>query len=254
MADSVTSRINQIREISNTFISNVYDISQLNNRNDLVCYSFDSAEFWIVPMRGYNRFFYAGNKDTVSFNMIGLNLEEFYPLVADVVCRSSTETNIFNGTQFRKYMKLIRLFMGKPAIDALFMEGVCLADQRQIQSIEALLDNEFDLLVDQIPDRIAIEDAIKRDEILVLRDGTTLAGFLWYETKGKSSAIRYWCVSPEFRDKKVGGRLLKSYLAYCKNSIRHTLWVKEDNNNAIKRYGHYGYKTDSTYDYIYVMR
>ena len=254
MVDSAALEFNQIREVSNIFVTNVYDITQLNNRNNLTCYSFDSGAFWIMPMKGYNRFFYAGDKETVNSNIKKLSFEEFYPLVADVVCRFSTEADIFNGTQFKQYMRLIRLFMGKTTIDDRPMECVCFADQSQIPSIEALLDGEFDLLVDQIPDRTAIEDAIKHHEILVLMDGTTLAGFLWHETKGKSSTIRYWCVSPEFRDQKIGGRLLKSYLAHCKNSIRHTLWVKEDNGNAIKRYEHYGYKADNTYDYIHIMR
>ncbi|MCD7953712.1 MAG: GNAT family N-acetyltransferase [Synergistaceae bacterium] len=254
MAGSAALKFNQIREVSDIFVTNVYDISKLNNRNDLVCYSFESAEFWIVPMKGYNRFFYAGNKDTVNANIKRLDLQVFYPLAADVVCRPSTESDIFNGTQFKQYIRLMRLSKGKVTMEEQPIKNVCFADQSQMPLIEALLNGEFDFLVDQIPDRAAMEDAIRHREILVLMDDTTLAGFLWYETKGKSSTIRYWCVSPGFRDQKVGGRLLKSYLAHCKNSIRHILWVKEDNDNAIKRYEHYGYKADNTYDYIYIMR
>ncbi|MEG2184752.1 MAG: GNAT family N-acetyltransferase [Cloacibacillus sp.] len=251
MQYNIITEIDRLKEVSVEYVTNIYNLDQLNQANHVSGFVSDRCALWIIEQNNYYRLFYAGDKGTVRANLRELKINLKSPLVADVVSRSS-ESDIFQATDFRKYSMLSRLAMRNVEVAELYPQQAAYISNKQINDIEHLLKDEFDVFVDQIPQRPDIEGAVKRNEILGALEMGSLAGFLWYETVGRTSVIRYWCVAPAYRDKKVGAKLLRSYLSQCASSQRHLLWVKATNENAIKRYNHYGYRPDGTFDLVYI--
>lgn len=245
--------IDQIKEASTDFASNIYSANQLQNKTiSMILRPTVDCCFWIVKQNGYYRLFFAGDKVSVNKKLQSLKNEFQGPVVIDIITRQSI-CAILDNTNFKKYMTLWRLSMGKTGAASDSVTKTAYAELSHVDEIEKLFMSEFDVLVDQIPDRSAIQEAVLRQEILVIESDHNLKGFLWYEVVGKSAYVRYWCVAPKYREQKIGGTLLKSYFAHNYACMRHILWVKENNDNAIKRYRHYGYRHDGTYDLIYVM-
>ena len=62
--------------------------------------------------------------------------------------------------------------------------------------------------------------------------------------------LRYWFTHPDFRDRKVGSRLLRRFFEEGKDTKRQLFWVIRSNKNAIKRYRHYGFKEENMLDFV----
>ena len=55
---------------------------------------------------------------------------------------------------------------------------------------------------------------------------------------------------PDYRDKKVGSRLLRRFFEEGKDTKRQLFWVIRTNENAIKRYKHYGFNEENMFDFV----
>lgn len=66
--------------------------------------------------------------------------------------------------------------------------------------------------------------------------------------------LRYWFTSSKYRNQGVGAKLLKSSLFLAKETKRQILWVISENENAIKRYEHYGFKRELMNDYVLIKK
>ena len=62
--------------------------------------------------------------------------------------------------------------------------------------------------------------------------------------------LRYWFTHPDFRDKKVGSRLLRRFFEEGRDTKRQLFWVIRSNENAIKRYRHYGFAEENMFDFV----
>ena len=129
-----------------------------------------------------------------------------------------------------------------------------LAHKSNAVEILCYLETYFDKYSEQLPELDEIEDAITKNQIIVSLVDHQLAGFLYFESLGQSSILRYWFVSPDFRNQNVGSSLIRHYLyASCPNTSSQ-LWVVHDNYNAIDKYRHYGYKKDILEDQIMIRK
>jgi len=116
--------------------------------------------------------------------------------------------------------------------------------------IRHLLHTYFDEQTEQIPYDEELEDYARQSHVLVCEKQDQMAGFLIYELNASTLYLRYWFALPDFRDRKVGSRLLRRFFEEGKDTKRQLLWVIRTNENAIKRYKHYGFKEENMYDYI----
>lgn len=117
------------------------------------------------------------------------------------------------------------------------------------------LQKDFDPVCEQLPSIQEIHDYTSRKQLLVIKDGKKLCGFLIFEVSGKTSwYLRYWYTSPEYRNQRVGSRLLKTALVLGKETKRQQLWVISDNENAIKRYEHYGFQKEPFHDFVMIKK
>ncbi len=69
-------------------------------------------------------------------------------------------------------------------------------------------------------------------------------GYILFETIYDRIEISDFLVEEEFRDQKIGSKLLEYLINYAKDNhfVNITLEVKKDNNRAIHLYQKYGFK------------
>ncbi|MDD5309569.1 MAG: GNAT family N-acetyltransferase [Deltaproteobacteria bacterium] len=178
------------------------------------------------------------------------------PLVADLIGREAEileSAALFVDLGYRHHTRLMRLSrigggsrVAPPSPDA---ELALASDAAEVL---AMLEASFDRHAEQLPDEGEIAAAIAQGCILVVRDGARLAGLLFFERTGLTAYVRYWLVARAFRDKGVGARLMHGFFARCPDARRFILWVIADNENAIKRYAHYGFKPDGLVDQVMI--
>ena len=130
-----------------------------------------------------------------------------------------------------------------------------------IPKLLEIFNREFDPLTERLPDADELRRLIDGHGIFIAddievaaADGRETGGFIAFERAGRALHLRYWWVDAPIRGKGVGSRLMDSYIEASKGTTRQFLWVFADNENAIKRYRHYGFEFDGTADEIYITR
>ena len=93
-------------------------------------------------------------------------------------------------------------------------------------------------------------DWIRQEHISLYEVDGKIAGFIIYDLNGQTSYLRYWFVHPEYRNKKIGSILLNKFFSDNQEAKRQLFWVIQSNENAIKRYKHYGFESENLYDFI----
>jgi len=131
-----------------------------------------------------------------------------------------------------------------------FISNVSKATIEQITDIYILLNKYFDKRTEQIPFIEELEEYARLNHILVYTDGNKIIGFLIFEINASTLYLRYWFVHPNYRDKKIGSTLLRSFFDEGKNTKRQFFWVIKSNDNALKRYKHYGFTEENMFDYV----
>jgi hypothetical protein len=168
-------------------------------------------------------------------------------LVTDVVGdgeRDRPVTEVFEDAGYRLHRLLRRLKRRPSDLEAPAADSLRPADPSDTTWILEMLEAHFDRFSEQLPTRRQLDRAVATDSItLAVVDGSR-AGFLYDESAGRRSTLRYWFVAPEWRDARVGARLLRHHVATRCAGKTSELWVVDDNENAIKRYLHYGYEGD----------
>lgn len=177
--------------------------------------------------------------------------------VIDIVSKQEgqEETEVLRGAGFRPYRQLFRMsHIGQLADDSWEEpEGVTFGEDADVQQVYDTLQTGFDPLSEQLPSMQEVRDFVQRRQLLVVREGESLCGFLIFELSGQTSwYLRYWYTVPEYRNRKVGARLLKAALLKGKDTRRQQLWVVSDNENAIRRYEHYGFKREPITNHVMI--
>lgn len=178
--------------------------------------------------------------------------------VMDIVCRGEGDEEkaqlLWAG--FTPYQHLFRMsHAGTLTGDSWEMDpDAVFGTSEDIAQINMALKDNFDPLSEQLPSVDELKVFINRKQVLVIKDGSNLCGFIIFEVTGVTWYLRYWFTSSEYRNQGIGAKLLKSSLFMAKDTKRQILWVISDNENAIKRYEHYGFKRELMNDYVLIKR
>lgn len=129
-------------------------------------------------------------------------------------------------------------------------ESVVFAQSEDIERIDELLHANFDEKLEQLPLVSELKQMIVDKRILKYVIDGKIAGILLFELNASTLYLRYWLTLSDYRDKGVGSALLKRFFYEGCETKRQILWVMQDNENAIKRYEHYGFKQENMFDYI----
>lgn len=125
------------------------------------------------------------------------------------------------------------------------------ANLNDISIINDLLHTYFNAKLEQLPLDEELLVYVQKQCVLKYTIDGKIAGFLIFEKNISTLHLRYWFTHPKCREQKVGSELLHRFFFEGKDTKRQILWVLCDNENAIKRYEHYGFKSEDMFDYIY---
>lgn len=216
------------------------------------CYLFlrKNDSFW-------NLFYLSIDMDTVADAIKQIQTEK--DLVVDVVVKGDDKCDVetLANAGFVPYKSLFRMsHIGLLAKDKWnIQDDVTFADETDACLVYYSLQSDFNPICEQLPSLQEVKDYIQKNSLLVVKDSNQLCGYLLFELKGKTSwYLRYWYTSPSYRDLGIGAQLLKAALAIGKATKRQQLWVISDNDNAIKRYEHYGFRRENIQDYVLIKR
>jgi len=174
-------------------------------------------------------------------------------LIIDIIGRADDGLKkIWEEIGFMQYNSLFRMVrIGIPSftkIDKHIMQ----ASFEDLIEIKKVLDKNFDSISEQIPDIEDLREILHSGGILVYKIYNSIGGFIIYNLSGMTLYLRYWFVSPEYRNMRIGSKLFNAFLEKGCLTKRQILWVLATNKNAITRYEHYGFTYENLYDYILI--
>lgn len=262
--DKIPESVSEIKSLRKGFITNFY----LDNfkhtiwvqRGILWKETIDDTVFFIKKNNHFWNVFY-NTTNIVSLNKALNVFETKYSkemIIFDVIGNIATcdaIKNTFINNQYHHICTLIRMSRLTP-VGTYYRsyKSIRYANQDDTKEVAALLKCFFDSKTEQIPYYEELIEYSKQNRILVYIDQGKVVGFVVFEMNRSTLYLRYWFVLPEYRDKKVGSMLLKSFFEEGKDTRRQLFWVIVDNDNAIKRYKHYGFKAEDMYDYVFTNK
>lgn len=175
-------------------------------------------------------------------------------LVGPDVMRKPLE-EVFARAGFAKLAELQRMSRKTPTESITFLTSVESATIADIPSIETVFRIHFKAEIEQLPITEELERWIERGEILVTRrdEASSVSGFVIYDLSTASLYLRYWFVDPSCRGKGVGSSLMNAMFHKAQSTKRQYFWVLTDNENAIKRYLHYGFNFEPMKDVVMAL-
>lgn len=182
--------------------------------------------------------------------------EQKYPkqiAMMDIVGREAQCKQVIDAlgqVKFSEATSLVRMSRFTEPLEYEEDTSVTLASSGELKEIYDLLHQFFDEKTEQIPYLEELQEYAKEKHILVCHENGQLVGFVIYEINATTLYLRYWFTHPDYRDKKVGSRLLRRFFEEGKNTKRQLFWVIRSNENAIKRYRHYGFKEEDMMDFV----
>jgi len=261
--EQVQGFIGEIRDLRQGFVTNFFWNSQkhpywVNNR-ELFFEKTNNCVILLHQNEKFDSLFYIAT-DILSVAKEIATLPLNKDCVIDFVCKDGGEKEIKTLTDigFEPYKCLYRMSHIGLITDISEWKNpqeVSLGQQEDVPLVYEALQKGFDPLCEQLPSLQEVKDYVLREQLLVVKEAGQLCGFLISETAGKTSwYLRYWYTSPTYRDKGVGSKLLKTSFANSKDTRRQQLWVISDNDNAIRRYEHYGFKREIINNHVMIKR
>jgi len=252
--------VNQIRSLKRGFVTNFYWDERKHPywlvEGSLI---YDSKNDSVVLLHiddGFSNVFYISTCLEDAAKHIQC-LEHDKDEVLDLVIKDDDEKQLepFINTGFVEYKHLLRMsHVGLYDTSSWHPDEAISARKGDVPFLMKTLSVGFDPLAEQLPSEKELSDSVRRGEVLVIKDGEIICGFIIFEITGKTWHLRYWYTSPNYRNRSVGANLLKAALIAGKDTKRQILWVMSHNDNAIKRYEHYGFKKELLNDYIMIKR
>lgn len=166
----------------------------------------------------------------------------------DVQCQPVVE--VFRSKGCHEATSLVRMTRMAEPFDFYPDASIRKATDADIAEVSKLLNEYFNPQNEQIPYDEELYDYARQGHVLLCEEQGNIAGFLIYELNASTLYLRYWFTHPEYRNKKVGSRLLRCFFEEGRETKRQLFWVIRTNENAIVRYKHYGFKEENMYDFV----
>ena len=202
-----------------------------------------------------NLYFLSASAEALAKDVSGFVEDHTGRLVVDVLGRDAVRGPLeaaFKAVGFNMLTTLQRMSRRTPTEKYVHESGVDVAGAADAVAIHDLLTTNFIAEEEQIPSLEEVQDWIVAQTILVVRGDETLgiSGFVIFDLSPAALYLRYWFVSPDVRGKGIGGKLMHSMFVAGMSTKRQYFWVKTNNENAIKRYQHYGFEFEPLKDTV----
>lgn len=259
--EQIQDFVRQIRSLRNGFVTNFYWDDNKHPywlaNGTLLYEQSDKGVLMVHQNESFlNLYYIATDYNVVSSMLQTIQFND--DMVADIVCRGDGEKELvaFKKMGFELYKSLYRMSHVGQIVqnDWIRDSRVKSGAKSDAALVHQVLLRDFDPLCEQIPSISEVEDYAERGELSVIKDGDELCGFLIAEITGVTWYLRYWYTSPDYRNQGIGARLLRTSLINGITTKRQMFWVIADNENAIKRYEHYGFSKENMNDYVMIKR
>ncbi|KIA99833.1 GNAT family N-acetyltransferase [Flavobacterium sp. KMS] len=258
------SEINQavvrIKNFKKKIITNFYPNREKNevwiSEGNFYIIEFAEVTYFLNKKSDFYVLFFIASSNEELVNSLSKLMKDFEDekLILDIVQREETSEllDIFYSQSFNYYTSLVRMnrLNVKKDFSSVAIEGIKDASIKDLNSLYNLFQTFFDEKAEQLPEEKELERWIKNKNVLIFEDENEIGGFLIYEIIGSTLYLRYWFVHPDFREKKIGSKLFNVFENRGKDTNRHLFWVIKSNENAIKRYKHYGFVEEKMYNFV----
>ena len=257
--EELQQQVAEIRSLRLGFITNFFPDAEKHTiwieKGDCFIERVNNTLFIVKQSPTFWNVFYC----STTMDMLSYDVEAFqssysdktmmYDLVGrDIQCQPLVE--LFKGKGCKTATSLVRMSRMTIPMDYLPDRFVRYATEADIPEISRQLHHFFDERTEQIPYDEELVEYAQENHILVCEDNGEMAGFLIFELNATTLYLRYWFTHPDYRDRKVGSRLLRRFFEEGKETRRQLFWVIQTNENAIVRYRHYGFIEENMYDYV----
>ncbi len=260
----VRESIASIKGLKKKYLTNFYENEKVVSSwiNDKMFYKYRHGDVQLFFMKNsgfYNLFYVAASDEALEDGLKKIQSENLKTrFVSDILTKDeNTEVKKqFRNADFYEYtslMRMNRMDQYHPE-DYMSNDNTIVADASKSDQIYKLLHNHFDPFSEQLPTKEKLLQWIENENVLVYMIEQSVVGFIIYELTGHSLYLKYWFVSPDYRELKIGSKLFELFLYKGYTSKRQIFWVVRSNENAIKRYKHYGFKEDKTYDFVMINK
>ena len=258
--DKINGFVSDIRSLRKGYLSNFFLDRKKHSiwieKGELFYVSFPDGYFLLHLTDSVNNLFFL----TTTLQQLVGGLKAVLPilseqLVVDIVGdgKIASLKDVFVEQGFSVYEQLYRMSrLGALEYKVSDVPNVCLAEGADACVVQDMLHTNFDPLSEQLPCYEEILDFISRKGVLVYKEKGKVYGFIIFELNGQTLYLRYWFVLPEYRDLKIGSRLFNEFMRAGHATKRQLFWVIASNENAIKRYRHYGFEVERLYDYVLI--
>jgi ribosomal protein S18 acetylase RimI-like enzyme len=207
----------------------------------------------------FNLYYYSASIDELDSALPQLlKITKDETVVVDLVTKDEfcKEKLLFEENRFNVYTSLIRMSCvgNRSHGEGLDSVKVRNAVSKDAVAVKALLTTYFDPKAEQLPDLDDLSAWIQLNNIIIFEEQGKVVGFIIFDLKTTTLYLRYWFVHPGLRDLKIGSQLFKEFLYRGKDTQRQLFWVIRSNENAIKRYLHYGFKEENMYNFVLVNK
>lgn len=234
------------------YLTNLYSLPDLWINKGLVYYeSFGTSIFFFKKNPDFYNVYYCSS-DQIALKQGLIRLNKLYPketFVADVISGNS----VFELSEgFYTHTTLVK--MSRNGDFDLHNTFVRLADLSDLEEIQHVFYRHFDKYSEHLPLDEDVKDWIEKKHLYVYTEYSQIVGFVIFDITGLKSYLRYWFVHPAYRSKGIGSMLLRQFFADSRNTKYQILWVISDNENAITKYEHYGFKKENLINYVYIRK
>ncbi|MES2206969.1 MAG: GNAT family N-acetyltransferase [Pseudomonadota bacterium] len=258
----VQTFINIIKSANSNYLTNFYvttdKIEKYIDQKNLMVEYYDGVTFFLRKDLGFYRVnFYAKSLDNLEQAVRKILNIKKQPLVLDIIGEESNiapTIELFKSNGFKIYQRLVRMTLTHCLLNKTRKanQDIIKAAFHDAKEILELFLKFFDPIAEQIPILYEIENAIILGQIWIKKIEKKIIGLLFYETKGKTSLLRYWLVSPKYRRQGIGEALMSIWFQEHLDIQRFLLWVRVDNTYSMYRYSNYGFKPNKLEDFVLV--
>ncbi len=217
---------------------------------------------FLFKQNGYylNLYYYASDLSELGKGLENLvSIYSDLTLIVDVITTEidSELLKVFCHNEFNVYTSLVRMNRisnSNLKIEEVTDQNLKVANQEDSLEVFNQLNSFFDTKAEQLPTLDEVVLWTNNENVLVYKLENKVAGFIIYQLIGVTLYLRYWFVSPLFREKKLGSKLFNYFLLKGRASKRQLFWVIQTNENAIVRYEHYGFKAEKMYNFVLINK
>jgi len=262
-AGEVLEAIQKVKAGASAFCTNFFPVqSKLESwvaHDELATEARNGVTFFLRKDRDFEHLYFCATTPSAFGREVGfLCANRTHKLATDIVGPETSLTELLSLAEqggFRRYSRLVRLARVASADTSPSVPQAAefdVAAKGDAPEILGLIEASFDRFADQLPTLYEFEAAIAARQILIIKQNGEIAALLFFETQGLTSTIRYWLVAPQFHSRGFGSTLIRRYFFNQPAVRRFILWVTATNENAIRKYQHYGYTPDGLVDHVLV--